>query len=560
MSGRKKWPRRGCDAGEADVARPADARIQDAVFVNSCKLSALQDRLPLRWPRAANTPASPKKRYRSWYQYRPGNSVSWVDDDEFELLLRLVDFSDLRDTLAERLGWRSAKGRVPFDPVSLFLLTMWQIFNGWSRAKTLRNLSKLRYQDYAERFGFREGVFPSEGGLRHFLTALGENSTAQGESVTVEQADQPIQVAVQQLNRLLAQAVALVRKSGVLSEVAWQQALLCPDGQIHEAASRMRCQNVRESCYLPAPRPCPGQEKGFRGCDCDTPRCAQVCKRATPQDPQARFVWYTADNQDEEKEGEGFYGYRSLPLQLVDRERRFSLTLLDDLRPANQREEVPGTALLLQLAEHYPDLKVETVAGDAGYGYDVFLHAVYDHLKARRVIALRHHQTDQNHELWILRGYDDRGRPICPYGYSLVANGYDCKRQRSKWVCQQACLKNAEPRVHLPEVTYPPLDCPYQDTSHPHGRIVNLGERFPDGSIRLARDVPVGSPSWNARYHRGRNAVEGRNATFEAWGFKRLPVYGLPRVTALVFLADVLNNLTTMARLIREATLAHHNP
>jgi hypothetical protein len=285
-----------------------------------------------------------------------------------------------------------------------------------------------------------------------------------------------------------------------------------------------------------------------------------VCKRATPQDPQARFVWYTADNQDEEKEGEGFYGYRSLPLQLVDRERRFSLTLLDDLRPANQREEVPGTALLLQLAEHYPDLKVETVAGDAGYGYDVFLHAVYDHLKARRVIALRHHQTDQNQELWILRGYDDRGRPICPYGYSLVANGYDCKRQRSKWVCQQACLKNAEPRVHLPEVTYPPLDCPYQDTSHPHGRIVNLGERFPDGSIRLARDVPVGSPSWNARYHRGRNAVEGRNATFEAWGFKRLPVYGLPRVTALVFLADVLNNLTTMARLIREATLAHHNP
>jgi hypothetical protein len=234
--------------------------------------------------------------------------------------------------------------------------------------------------------------------------------------------------------------------------------------------------------------------------------------------------------------------------------------LLDDLRPANQREEVPGTALLLQLPEHYPDLKVDAVAGDAGYGYDVFLHAVYDHLKARRVVNLRRHKTDENEENWVLRGYDDRGRPICPYGYSLISNGYDYQRQRTKWVCQQACLKNGDPKVQLPDVSYPPPDCPYQDTSHPHGRIVNLGERFPDGAIRLVRDVPVGSPTWKRFYHRARNAVEGRNATFEAWGLKRLPVYGLPRVTALIFLADVLNNLTTMARLIRQATLTQQDP
>jgi hypothetical protein len=298
----------------------------------------------------------------------------------------------------------------------------------------------------------------------------------------------------------------------------------------------------------------------LRGCDCDTPHCASICKRATPQDPQARFVWYSGDNQDQEKDGQGFYGYRSLPLQLADRKRRFSLTLLDDVHPANEREEVPAAALLQQLQEHYPDLKADAVAGDAGYGFEVFLHAVYNHLQARRVIALRHHQTDEDQAQWPLRGYDDRGRPICPYGYRLVANGYDRQRQRSKWVCQKACLKNTEADVQLPEVSYPPPDCPYQQTDHPHGRILNLGERFPDGSIRLARDIPVGSRSWKATYHRARNAVEGRNATFEAWGFKRLPVYGLPRVTALIFIADVLNNLTTMARLIREATLAHHNP
>jgi len=546
------------------MARPEDTRSQDPIFVHNCKISALQERLPLDWPRPADTPPSPKKSYRSSYRYLGWEELEdpadWADYDDFDLLLRLVDFSGLRDVLAEQLGWKSPKGKVPFDPVSLFLLTFWQVVNAWSRAATLRNLQKRHYRDYPAHFGFHAGVYPSEGGLRHFLTRLGKNSTAAGECMPVVQNDQTIPVALQQLNQLIAQSVALIRESGVLSEVAWQQALLCPDGQIHAAAAHMRCQNVSASCYLPAPRRCPAQEKDLRGCDCDAPRCAQVCKRATPQDPEARYVWYTGDNQNDEKDGEGFFGYRSLPLQLADRKRRFSITLLDDVLPANRREEVPASALLLQLAAHYPDLKVDAVTGDAGYGYDVFLHAVYDHLQARRVVNLRHHQTDENQENWVLRGYDARGRPICPYGYSLVFNGYDYQRQRSKWVCQQTCLNGTDPKVQLSEVIYPPPDCPYQQRNHPHGRIINLGERFPDGSIRLLRDLPVGSPSWKSLYHRARNAVEGRNATFEAWGLKRLPVYGLPRVTAFLFLADLLNNLTTLARLIREATLALQDP
>jgi hypothetical protein len=567
MSGRKKWLKPGYVSGEVVVvirSRPEKTRSQDDAFVKNCSLDGLGERLPLRWSTPAGTPPSPKKNYRSNYKYLGWEELedpaSWRTLSEFDLLLRLVDFSGLRDMLAHLLGWISAKGQVPFDPISLFLLHGWQIANGWSRAETLRNLRNPRYGDYAQFFGFQEGVFPSEGGLRHFLTTLGFNSEAAGETVTVEQGEQFIEVATQQLNQLIAQSVQLIRAAGVLSENAWQQALICPDGQIHEAASRMRCQNVTDSCYRPAPRPCPAKAKEFRGCDCDTIDCAQVCKRATPQDPQARFVWYSGDNQDDDKDGEGFFGYRSLPLQLADPERRFSITLLDDFLPANQREEVPAAALLLQLANHYPDLNINTVAGDAGFGYEVVLHVIYDHLRARRVVAQRGHSSDQNQEQWPLRGYDDCGRPICPFGYSLVSNGYDYQRQRSKWVCQQACLKGSDPKVSLPEVCYPPPDCPYQHPSHLLGRIVNLGERFPDGSIRLVRDIPVGNPTWKALYHRSRNAVEARNATFETWGFKRLPVYGLPRSKALIFLADVLNNLVTLARLIREATLAHQNP
>jgi hypothetical protein len=266
----------------------------------------------------------------------------------------------------------------------------------------------------------------------------------------------------------------------------------------------------------------------------------------------------SVDPTDKEAEkGELRYGYRSLPLQFAEPSRRFSLVLLDDFMPANAREENPATALLRQLARFYPDLIVDVVAGDAGLGYYAFLHACYA-LRARRVVDLRADASDNNKLLWTIRGYDDRGRPICPYGYSLTANGFDKGKQRHKWFCGQACLNGKSPRVALQDVTYPPPQCPYQEPAHPHGKIVNVGETFNDGSIRLARDVPVGTPTWKHLYHRARNASEDRNADLECWGLKRLPSYGQPRGRALTALADTWINLTTLARLVREATFASH--
>jgi hypothetical protein len=64
------------------------------------------------------------------------------------------------------------------------------------------------------------------------------------------------------------------------------------------------------------------------------------------------------------------------------------------------------------------------------------------------------------------------------------------------------------------------------------------------------------SSAWKSLYPRARNAFEGRNTTFEGWGFKRMPVFGLLRSKTLLFLADVLDTLSTLARLVREATFA----
>jgi hypothetical protein len=551
---------------------PVETRAQDLSFTSQCSLTGLQGRLPLCWPTPPDTPPSPKKRYRSDYVYRGWddlqNPAAWLHLSDFDLLLRLVDFSGLRPVLARLLGWTSARGYCPFDPVSMFLLHGWQITNGWTRAQTLRKLRNPRYADYALRFGFQDGVYPTEGGMRYFLTAMGRHLGVADDVIRVELDNEHyLQIAVDGLNQLIVQSITLIRDAALLSPEAWQEALVCPDGMIHDAASRMRCASVQATCYQPAPRPCPAQDKERQGCDCDTLACAQLCRYTTPRDAKARFVWYTGSNQPNQnnpnqandpaqahkKRGKGHYGYRSLPLQLADASRRFSLVLLDHFLPANQREENPVAALLRYLSTGYPDLNLVTVAGDASFGYDVVLGTVYQ-LGAKRVIDLRAHDTDRDKSLWPIRGYDDKGRPVCPFGYAFTANGFDADRQRHKWFCAQACLNGATPLVCLDHVAYPPDESPFQAAHRPRGRILNLGQRFADHSIRLVRDIPVGTPAWKRLYHRARNAVEGRNAAFERWRLKRLPVYGQARSKAILFQADVWLNLTTLARLVREAT------
>jgi hypothetical protein len=455
----------------------------------------------------------------------------------------------------------------------MFLLLGWQIDERWSRAKVLKKVVDPRYADYAQRFGFEDGIVPTEGGVRHFLTALGRHSDDSGDTVTVGvDEESATEVAIQYLNQLLAGAVNLMHDAGLLSRESWDQALVCPDGMLQEAASHMRCTSVQESCYQPTssqqPRPCPAKGKKREGCACDTPACAQVCRYAPARDVEARFVHYSGSNRPDpnpnrstdpakagKSQGRNCYGYRSLPFLLADPVRRYHLVLLEDFLPANNHEEVPASALLAQIPYFYPSLHLDAVVGDAGFGHDVFLHTIYT-LRARRVVDLRAHDTDKDKSQWPTRGYDARGRPVCLFGYAFTSNGYDAERQRHKWFCGKACLQDAQPIVQLKDVAYPPRECGYQNTEHPYGKILNVAERFADGSLRLVRDVPVGSDAWKRLYHRARNASEGRNASCEREDLKRLPVYGQLRGKAFSFLADTWLILTTAARLVQEATFA----
>jgi len=82
---------------------PQQTRAQDSVFVQQCSLRQLCQQLPLSWPTPAGLPASPKKSYRSGYHYpwrevcrNPEQVQAWLNLGDFDLALRLVDFSGLR--------------------------------------------------------------------------------------------------------------------------------------------------------------------------------------------------------------------------------------------------------------------------------------------------------------------------------------------------------------------------------------------------------------------------------------------------------------------------------
>jgi hypothetical protein len=85
---------------------PPQTRAQDIAFVRQCNLEGLRSALPLCWPTPTGTPPSPKRDYRSHYVHLGWDDLTdpqaWAYLSDFDLVLRLIDFSGLRPVLAQR--------------------------------------------------------------------------------------------------------------------------------------------------------------------------------------------------------------------------------------------------------------------------------------------------------------------------------------------------------------------------------------------------------------------------------------------------------------------------
>jgi hypothetical protein len=76
-----------------------------------------------------------------------------------------------------------------------------------------------------------------------------------------------------------------------------------------------------------------------------------------------------------------------------------------------------------------------------------------------------------------------------------------------------------------------------------------------DDDVRLARDLKVGSPTWNLRIGR-LSYAESRNVNQTRRDLKRSPWFGKPDSTKAQYPGDILSCALNVARFVREATLA----
>jgi hypothetical protein len=538
----------------------AERRLLTDHFQETFTWSTIRPLLPLPFIVPVAVPSPPPRHYRSAYRWLPPEECLTAEDldglDNFDLILRLFDFSAWRPILAQR--FRSQFGPPAFDPVSIglgILLSRWRNW-GWP---TLRGElgSAERGQGYCRRLGFDLEDLPAESTWRMALANTDEAWFRQCADGVVQ--------------GLMKQGL-IPDHSTFPGDPPERGIAMAIDSQLLAARSGMRCRYQRLDCFRPHPnRPCAAQAAGKAGCNCDTEACLDHCRLVTARDPEAAYVYYTGSNQPQataeptsktndskqkKTRGKHHFGYKSKGFNIID-DRFFTYWVLSGpFVPANRNDHLQTIPGFDSLQQRFPQLKIGAVLGDAGEGFDEILAYVHADLGALRLIKQRHAAIDQDPVACLARGFDQKGAPLCPHGFRLAFNGHDYGRRDSKWLCRQRCRRQSQPDV-APDLADSAAiaDCPYRDTSRPLGFLVGVGRTLPDGSLRLARDLKVGSPSWSLRQGR-LSYAESRNANQQRRGLKRSPWFGLANSAKANFLGDILTNLLNVARFVREATCA----
>jgi hypothetical protein len=165
---------RRADWAETRALPAAERRPLTEHFCATFAWEAVRPHLPLRLAVPEGVPNWLPRLCRSHYQWLPPDDLHSVEDlrglDDFDLVLRLFDFSAWRPILGQR--FTSLFGPPPFDPVSLglaWVLARWRDWS-WPRLETeLR--SPERGAGYVRRLGFDPDDLPVASTFRMALRA-----------------------------------------------------------------------------------------------------------------------------------------------------------------------------------------------------------------------------------------------------------------------------------------------------------------------------------------------------------------------------------------------------
>jgi hypothetical protein len=143
----------------------AERRLGLTHFVETFEWGAICSLLPLHLPTPGNARSWTGRLCRSQYQWLPADDPEIVRLDEFELMLRLFDFTPWRAYFAER--FRSQYGPPPFDPLSVGLGMFLAYHQRWDWERLVAELnSPTRGQDYCLRLGFALNDLPAPSTFR----------------------------------------------------------------------------------------------------------------------------------------------------------------------------------------------------------------------------------------------------------------------------------------------------------------------------------------------------------------------------------------------------------
>jgi hypothetical protein len=545
------YPTRAELAAGRDIPA-AERRLQLPNFVELFHWAAIHPHLPLKLPTPGDPPAWTGRLCRSLYQWMaPTETESLVGLDEFDLMLRLFDFTPWRPYFARR--FRSQLGPPPFDPLSLGLGIFLAHHQKWDWVRLARELrSPTRGQDYCHRLGFDPTDLPVDSTFRMAFTETEaslftncQTSLAQG---------------------LMAYQL-IPTHSTFPGDPPEQGVSISTDCQLIASRSRMQCRHQVPACSEPAARRnCPAREAGKEGCKCDTPDCREHCRFATWRDPQAAYVYYAGSNQpgvnpntakDDKGQtiprGKNHFGYKSKAFNIIDDRLSLIWPLTGPCTPANRNDHLLTIPGIQALHKSFPALKIGELLGDAGEGHEEILKFVYGDLQALRTIRIRHAEGDDLPLNCLQRGFDENGILLCPHGYRLASNGHDYQRHSTKWVCRQKCVHQPEPDLSVAPANVSRTTCPFANSEHPLGFSLSIGLTLPDGSIRLARDLQVGSETWKLRIGR-QSYAESRNAIQARRQLKRSRAFGLPNTAKSMIISDTLSIAFNLTRLVFEAS------
>lgn len=529
----------------------AERRLVLANFVSLFRWEAIRPLLPFQLPTPGSPPEWTGRWCRSCYQWHPPDEGDILILDEFDLTLRLFDFSPWRPYFASR--FHSQFGPPPFDPLSLGLAFLLANYQDWDWERLSAELSSpARGWDYCRELGFDPADIPSPSTFRMAFTLTNMDWFTACQTSLVQ--------------GLIGYGL-IPSHSTFPGDPLDQGVSLSTDCQLIASRSRMMCSHQVPTCSQPdSKRPCPAREAGREGCTCDNETCREHCRFAAWRDPQAAYVYYAGNNQPgvnpnaplESKDktiprGKHHFGYKSKAFNIVDDRLFLIWPLTGPCTPANRNDHLLTIPGLNDLRQHFPDLKIGEVLGDAGEGFDDILKFVHDELHALRTIRLRHADEDGDMLTCLKRGYDRHGNPLCPHGYLLSPNGHDYQRGSTKWVCRLKCVHQPDPDIDTGVRVTSRDTCPFADPAHPLGFSVTTSLTLPDGCIRLARDIQVGSDLWKLRMGR-QSYAESRNATQARRQLKRSPFFGLSNTAKCMIISDTLTLAFNLTRLIFEAT------